>query len=309
MKDFFPFDKGSLMACFGGEAVIANNVQPSPEFSDFQKCRLEPDGKISGEGVYKSWSIEGGALFLHDVRGTAICEFNGAEIRNGTAYATGERLLSASMKGFSRCIMYPFVPVTNMKLKIAVSSHADYHQETVPRLLRSLKRNGFESDDILVVVGGSAPWVDTVDGVKTVHVEENKMGWTAAQTACHTDGADYWLFLHDTCEATNDFGELLGQVDVGVMYDVIRFSRDKRHDIGIFSSDFLLRNQDALDGRPDKIGPNLFGAAKMISLAEEKRSTLKVKDVYGLGMERDVVLYAGIGIKKYAGREATGGRP
>lgn len=137
----FPFEDG-VPGWIGQELTIAKNLQPSPVMRPFERVVLDTSGKVNGSEKLQSWKVNNGVLELLDGKSNILYEFNGAEIRNGTMYAVGESLLEASFNGFARCAIYPFRPITELRFKIAISSHRDYCEHTLPRLLRSLERVG-----------------------------------------------------------------------------------------------------------------------------------------------------------------------
>jgi hypothetical protein len=323
MFDFgFPFTTENVIdGLVGKEMVIADNVVPGswvhPQgrmvlTSELPERLIGIGYAVESETGVSSWRVDSGVLHLMDERGSDLYRLDGVEVRSGSVYATGENLRSASTGGLLRCVVYPFRSILDVRLKVAISSHVDYCEETVPRLIRSLLRYGIERDQIMVAVAGDKKErSEMVMGVQHHYVEKGKMGWTAWQ---FVDGAaDYWLFLQDTCEATVDFGDRLAEVDIGIAYDMVRLANDKRHDLGFFSATFVSDEISGGNERPDAIGPRLISRARLISMvggaSNGGTSQLKDKDVYGRGTKRKVLLYGDMGLKKYAGSVTTGGTP
>jgi len=225
----FPFTEESVKRRFvGKELIVAKNHIPSPVMEETARIILtdKPVGdghyKVEQSGTIKTWRVSDGVLFLCGAREKNMFVFNGSEVMNASHYAVGESLCEASLTGFMRVVLYPFRPITEVNLRVAISTHKDYHESTVDRLVKTLKRTGIKSEDILVVVA-EGEGCDFARDAEYVCASRGRFGYTAIDHL--PEGADYWLLLNDTCEATADFGIQLKRVDIGIQYDVIRWTR------------------------------------------------------------------------------------
>ena len=101
------------------------------------------------------------------------------------------------------------------QIRFAISTHVNYCALTIPHLLESLVTlNGVLPETILVAVGGSdKEYTEIREGVEWRYVTHNSFDHTAliAVTEANLD-ADWWCYLHDTCEAGARFLEILTSI-------------------------------------------------------------------------------------------------
>jgi len=116
----------------------------------------------------------------------------------------------------------------------------------------------------------------------------------------------YWLLLHDTCEVTDNFLNGIEDIDVGLNPDFILLA--KTMDLGIYSSSFVQSLMPTIiSNEATKIRRIMKDSAKIwIEGSDVKR--LQSKDVYGMGVKRQVQLLE-TGIKKYVQQSISGARP
>ena len=294
MSISLPFEKQEFAKSFGGKKmVLARNILPS--------VKVESIGQIVfGENAYFGdlkglFAVEDGQLTMSDEWGKPLYSFRGAETRNGSTFMVGEPHMEAHFSGFVRCLLYEYKPLSSFK--VCVSTHKDYTADTMPRLLRSLARAKVSKDDIIVVVGGTGESKETVvDGVKTILIKENYDGLTAL-TALSQDYSGYWLLLHDTCEAMDDFKDRMAKLDVGLNIDLLTVAGD----IGLYSSAFVKRllSLKAIELNADVSMIRRLDHCRLWSDCETGSRHVATKDVYGTGTQRDVLYLDDIGVKKY----------
>jgi len=251
------------------------------------------------------WDVDGGALLVLDQKDRVLHRLDGLEAGYGGCRIVGEDVTSASSKGFARVAIWPYEPL-GTDFSVAVSSHVDYHEQTMPRLLKSLARAGVESGDVEVVVCGARkdPREEERDGVRFVFVPWDMQGF--AGLAAEGKGNKYVLLLHDTCSVDEGFAERVMAVDVGVPHDIILASND--NEIGLYSS-WLTGQLSLEDAKPKGFMKRLRQIARSWSVMEGARRSLGEKDVYGGGVKREVVAYDGLGVRKFFGVSESGGRP
>ena len=264
---------------------------------------------ISKEEV--RWEVDDEALHLRDERGSKTHLINGIEVCKGVKYFTGETYRVSSCGGQLRMLLYERKSLGD-DFHIVISSHVDYETETLPRLIRSLHREGIPDEKITVVVAGSHRGSATmVKGYKRVAFEGNFMGCTglAYMMGHHEIEENNILLLHDTCEADIGFKDKIENLDVGLPYEVI----SGHLEIGVWSRAFLERMKDIEGMNLNVISTyQVYNALiDMCVLAKNlgEGNFLRAKDVYGTGIKRQVMELPLLGIKKYLGGSMTGGRP
>lgn len=285
--------------------VLARNVFPATKMEYVTSVTFKGDGTYDG-GITGLWEIKDGQLVMSDVWKKPMFFFRGAETRNGSVFLTGEPLMEARVSGFVRSVLYPSKQLGD-NFRICISSHADYMDDTIPRLLRSLSRLSFPKDRVLIVVGGvKEPIAEVVDGWSRRSVTQNFDGYTALAelVANPVDFDGYWLLLHDTTEVSETFLSVMQNIDVGLNYDMlIRYA-----EIGLYSSAFirLLGAQNAFNVKVIKKDCLSDFSSLWCELNSTSNTHAATKDVYGTGTQRDVIYLGDFGIKKF--RRVKGAR-
>jgi hypothetical protein len=258
------------------------------------------------------WEIQDGVVNLLDDKDSVIHCIDSIEIKNGTVFLSGEAMKEHGRHNSVRTVLYEKKELGSDFL-VAIASHVDYEEKTLPRLIRSLDREGIPEDRVLVFIGGSqAEEPKTQEkGYIRIPVEGNYLGCTALSYLISDTEIefDYVVVMHDTCEVTSGFAEKIASIDIGLPYDLI----EGRFELGLWSKSFLemLRGLDGfkLEGVG---GYDIFGFIKGLSRLYRKcaeAKTLRSKDVYGTGINRAVLEFEDLGVKKYSGAKKTGGRP
>jgi len=298
----------SAASVSGMTMMMSRNIMPSSKM-DFVGCvTFSADGTYSGD-MSGLWEAKGGQILLSDSWKKPMFAFCGAETRNGSTFLIGDTFLEAHVSGFVRSVLYEAKPLGD-NFRICVSSHKDYAGETVPRLLRSLSRIAFPKERVLVVVGGSDECKShSPEDWPHLHVTHNQDGYTAmvALASNMPDFDGYWLLLHDTMEATDDFATKIAAIDIGLNYDMIsRYS-----EIGLYSSSFirLLNSNHVFDNKAVK-KESISAISRMSSeLSGGENQHAATKDVYGTGTKRDVIYLKDFGLKKFRRVKGAGAKP
>lgn len=251
------------------------------------------------------WEVVDGVLIVLDERMSPVYVVNSVEVANNKAFLSGEMPRSAS-----RMVMYEKQNLET-NFQIFVSSHATYEEVAVPRLIRSLVREGVPMEQVTVVVGGCEEEGLAVveQGYTRVALVENLMGCTALSylaTQSFDMPADYALVLHDTCEVVPGFRQTISQLDVGLPYDLVEGMRE----ISLWSKGFLKRiaGTSCLAASPYEIF-TMVNAMCRLNRKVGQPNLLRSRDVYGAGVKRDVLELPELGVRKFAGHAMTGGRP
>ena len=263
---------------------------------------------VPGENGVK-WKVDEGRLSLLSDRESVTNVIDSVEIANNVAFLSGKECGTGR-----RFILYER-SFLGTDFQVVISSHVDYESMTVNRAVRSLLREGVPAERITVVVGGSPedmPMETTGAGYRRLQVTSNLMGCTGL--APLIDGrvdvlSSYALLMHDTCEVSPGFGETIKKVDVGLPYDLVEGTLE----IGLWSGSFLKRL-----GSVNGLGVNSTPTHKLFYLLSDicnlscmcdAPKELRSRDVYGTGNIRKVTEIAELGIRKYTGAKAVGGRP
>lgn len=301
-----PFTHESIREQFCGKAIVMyRNELTSPKYRRIGGITLTEDGAVTGDGI-DGWEAGGGILFLLN-QGQVKYRIDSLEVTNGVAHAMGEALHEAHSL-YSKIVLSIKQPP---QFSICISSHVDYYETTIPRLLKSLRRVGIAGETLIVVTDPAKrpeplPELPAFEGmdVTVKQVGINRHGFTALmESHCQTP---YWLLLHDTCEVVKAFPEGLADADVGLSPDFILLADTM--DLGFYSSLFIDAMKDTMrNERPDKVRRRLKDSAN-IWVEGPDIQRLPAKDVYGGGTKREVHLLD-IGIKKYVQSKLDGAKP
>lgn len=192
-------------------------------------------------------------------------------------------------------------------IKFAINSHISQDIKVVDNLIYSLvKTNNVNPSNILVVIGGcDTPSRETKNGVIHQYVDHNSFDHTALISIIEEGyESDYWLCLHDTCEAGKNFYNNL------MKHPKSKFSAILEEgwlNMGLFSKEFIQENK--------KYILNLKNCNKMQAILSEQiysrlgdpsfinsraRTQLRGKaDIYNDGVERLIIYFADLDLYKY----------
>lgn len=307
-----PFDENVLSEYFGSTLVLSKNNAYSSLFETIKEIVLVKDGSAKG---IDSWEIHDGSLRLCEDGGLRY-EFCSTETKNGCVYAVGRDVLESSANGVSRVILHRKSFIASTDVGVCASSHADYEKATLPRLFKSLKRNGFNMNNVFAVVGGDFKTagetnIDPEYKVKVIRQKPNYMGFTAFSELSDFGALHYWLLLHDTCDVTDGFTEKIKTLDIGLNPDIILFSHPKeKSEIGIYSSDFIKKCGLPTQGvKGHEFLDVLISRAKIVVALNATTKKETERDVYGMGNKRETILFHSLGIRKYKGKVVVNGKP
>jgi len=288
----------------GKKLSVGINNLPTPDVEIMGFAILGDGGSMESD-VASKWEVTDSVLELQDERGKVIYRFSGALASNGSLFLSGDSLRDASLNGFTRTIMYPFVSVGD-NFGVLVSSHADYYQNgPVDLLITSLIRHGISEERIRVVVAGSRDDSEE-EQPGHLHIEGNHFGFSGLSGL--DDSYPYWMLLHDTCEVMGDFKEKSSLIDVGLNYDSILFTPEKHNGVGLYRTDFV-NEINWSEVRGDRLFDHIKNSSKLRMLlggrANSGMASQGKRDVYGNGTLRKVFYLESIGIKKYSSDSLT----
>jgi hypothetical protein len=311
MKIELPFQDSILNDMAGKTMILAENHRNEPFFRPVKELHITFAGECQ-----KGWRFEvsdGTLKLLRDEK--PVCLFNGLETRKDVVYMVGYWTNEESRHGFDRVTMYEKRLLTTDACGVCVSSHAGYEKDAIPVLLQSLKKAKFDSSKVLIVVGGdprNEGKEETRDGIRVVRTGSDAMGFVAVPEAGKTEGPEYWLLVHDTCEFEKDFVEKLATVEVGLSPDIVLLMpADRKNEMGFYSAKFLKSvSVSVAEVMPGLLFPMFMNKASIVmTLKDGKTEVMGDKDVYGTGNVRKIVRMPAAGIRKFVGKSARGGRP
>jgi hypothetical protein len=307
----FPFTKESVQAELCQRLVAYRNEYPTTKYSRKAIFRMFEDGTITGHPNWSAWEVEDGILYILDARGQRSYRIDSLETANGVVYPMGESLREAK-SAFSKFVISPVIHPTKM-FRVAISSHKDYYETTVPYLLKSLKRVGLAANAHVAVADITKRWQPLAalpaafDGLNITmnQVKLDRYGYTALLDIPLDDDTPYWLLLHDTCEVTQEFGEKIMETDFGLHPDYILLGEGL--EIGFYSTEFIKKVRSTIKTQtPAHIGRDIETHANKW-IAGRPLEVLPEKDVYGTGNKR-LVRKLEVGIKKFSQGKASGAK-
>lgn len=309
----FPFEIHTVLETLVNKTlVLSANVQNSNEFKTIRDVILLPNGKI--EGNTGKWDVCGGVLRLLSDDGHLITEFRTLETRNNCVYAVGRNVLEPD--GVSPRPILHIKKTISTNFGVCISSHTNYEDIAVPRILRSLEGDGFDMSKVVVVIGNDAKnnhsvGIDPKTHVMTVRERNDIFGMTALGNASKNYNVPYWLILHDTCEVSNGFSENIANFDVGLNPDmVILRPLDEKVEMGLYESKFALALENMPSGtRPFDYFDIATKRANVVSVLNIPFKKEPERDVYGKGIKRETVNFKDLGLKKYRAKQADIRKP
>lgn len=294
MKFELPFSADTVPSMLCRTLVISENHHGDAMFREVRRVDVKSGGDID-QGYFE---VVNGVLRLVDRQGL-YAEFFGLESRNGVIFATGKLAQTISKDGRNRVVLHERVSLTEKNFGICVSSHVSYEKSTLPVLLDSIRKSGFDMARVVVVVGGyKGAKTAEIEVAKVVYQEANGQGFGGLMAV--TGNYPYWLMIHDTCEAERSFVSSVGDVDIGLCPDVIRLRTDKEDWTGFYRTKFVQEIKKEIEAKPELAESVIKQLAQVVSVVPGRVVEAGVKDVYGTGNRR-VVEKMPVGIRKYRG--------
>lgn len=275
--------------------TLSANRQGKPFFETEMSFTASANGDLTGLG---HWYLDKGILSFTGQSEKAVCEFDGLETRNGAVYAVGRFVKWAGRQENIRAVLHENKCVKD-SFAVCVSSNKSYADKTLPVLLESLCNAKVPKDRVFVIVNGTSSESEVMGFRCFPSKDESKLGLCALHSLCPVAEHNYWLLLHDTCEATIDFVDEVGKVDVGLNPDIVLVRSGL--EIGLYSSDFLLSHgKMVLDtNQPYATAWNqLLKMARTVVLRKNKSTFIGERDIYGNGVRRKIESL-GMGIVKF----------
>ena len=313
MSITFPFTEDSVEEFFNCDMAIARRALPRGTVDVI--CT----GKFTNEGTWNNdyqYAVQNGAISLLSHRNKRFFTFNSLMVENNVVFIGGEDCLAVSDKQHMQAAMY-FKKPLGLNFHVVISSHVDYAADTLPRIIRSLKRYGVEKDRITVVVGGAKAVEKTeLADYNRIDITDNQMGCTGLVPVLRgllEVKEDYLFLMHDTCEVLEGFTAKMSDVDVGFPCDIISAAAGVGFEIGLWSTRFLAElSEFEMPNLVNEKNPYLT-ANQMRQFANAHRvlgdmNAGRSKDVYGTGGMRQVFEYTAVPMKKYVGKKTAGGR-
>ena len=197
--------------------------------------------------------------------------------------------------------------------KIVITSHIKSYQTTVPLLINSLTRNNFDSEKILLVIGGNENKSEsTYLNCQTVFVDHNSFDHTGLIEILEgKHKSDYWFSSHDTCIAGPNFIRFLRNYKP--KKDYVSMTEMGWLNMGLFKNSYLERNKEYIF--------SLKNCSKIRAILSERVFTrledydyfirdnncirsLENENIYNDDKKRNVLYFKGLDFYKYQSYEA-----
>lgn len=305
----FPFEKQAVLETMTDRPlIVSSNYLGAKEFFFTKEISLLPNGNISDGN---RWEVINGVLRFLNHSGQLIVEFRMMETRNGCVYAVGKDVVASS----ARTILHIKKPIMD-SFGICISSSFHYEKIAIPRILKSLEGDGFDMNNVAIVIGNDAKndrkiGVNSETGVLEIRRKNDVFGMTALGNVPDISARPYWLLLHDTCEVTNGFTKSVSGLDIGLNPDmVVLRPLNEKVEFGLYKADFAAKMGDMpLDVKPFDYFGIVVQKAEIITILNASLKKEPEKDVYGKGIRRETLHFPSVGIKKYQAKEADVKRP
>lgn len=128
-------------------------------------------------------------------------------------------------------------------VRVVIATHHDYHEKTMPDLLKSLVDMAHvPAEAILVVCGGEDNRRhECIEGVEWVFVAHNSFEYTALIEVIEGEHmAEEWYLLHDTCYVGPNFWHMVQALPRG--FDYVSADQNAWTNIGLYRGDFLRKH-------------------------------------------------------------------
>jgi len=292
MKFDIPFTNDTIQMFHGKTLVVSSHNRNESLFRASQTITVKSGGDFDG----RYFEVSDGILRMLNKDGL-FAEFSGIATIKGIVYATGDLATSIPCNGFNHATLHERILLDKSQFGICISSHTNYAPTTLPVLLSSLRKAGYDMSKTIVVVGGyKGDKTETLEGAKIIYEENNGQGF-GGLTAISSE-FPYWLLLHDTCEASRGFLNEFPEIDIGLSPDVVRLREDTNDWMGFYATDFILKKKDEV-ARSPKISLNVISqTARIVSVIPGKVIISGEKDVYRTGCRR-IVESLPIGMRKF----------
>ncbi len=192
-------------------------------------------------------------------------------------------------------------------IKFAINSHISQDVKVLDNLIYSLiNLNKINPSNILVIVGGCEESKrETKNGVIYQFVTHNSYDHTAIITIVEEGyESDYWMCLHDTCEAGKNFYNNLLKHPKS---DFSAILEEGWLNMGLFAKNFIEKNKNYILRLKNCNKMQAILSEQMYSrmgdpsfINSRARTQLKGKtDIYNDGVERLIIYFADLDLYKY----------
>jgi hypothetical protein len=133
-----------------------------------------------------------------------------------------------------------------MNIKICITSHHSFSNQTFPIIVPSLISSGIESKNIFFIEGGhTSRSIDITDNINYIKTNHNSIEYTGLiDIAEYSMESDYWIMLHDTCRVGKNFKSLIQNIPHGS--DKVALKRWPSMSIGAYKYTYLKKQCDRL---------------------------------------------------------------
>jgi len=279
----------------GRELILCSNLITQNSYYYSSAFTLKEDGTTN---IGLKWNVENDALRILSKTGQLLYSFAGIESKNGSLYAVGCEHLQVNSRSYHRVTLHLASAITaNKTFCIGISTHKNYYEKTVPKLVKSLLKQGFPASNIFPVAGGfDKKGIITLNDTTITCIPGNWHGFTVLQV--FPAGFDYMLLMHDTTEVMDGFPEAVYGTDMGINWDISLAVENI--EMGFYSADFVKRLTDDIWKLPKHLRfEAILQQARMFAVYGSTLTALGNRDVYGNGVRRTITEISGLGLKKY----------
>lgn len=134
-----------------------------------------------------------------------------------------------------------------MKLKIAVNTTATHSHRSIPLILNSLNRIGFNNDDIFIIEGGhNERTVDYLNSTTYIKTNHNSIDYNGLVEIVEQElEAEYWFYIHDTVIAGEKLKDLLfNKLDTNFKKMALYSVSSGSMNMGVYSYQYLLKHKN-----------------------------------------------------------------
>lgn len=275
-----------------------------------EPLRFAEDGGVSHHR-FDEWEIADGVLELRSA--SQSWPLVGLRMVGDVPCAFGHSEADGRM-----CVLWPQARLADSGLswKCVVSSHAEYAEVTLPRLLRQLAPHVPPERTGVWIGGADERRTSRRHGVEVHEVEHASHTYTALIEAATVADCDYVLLVPDTCQPLRGFGKRLDDLEFGLHWDVLYAVRGDdgapRSPVGFYRVGWLRQIADCLNemkgldrSRLDKVTrrplPSKAGVWGFIDGAANAGDvSMGRKDVFGSGRARRGRRFSSIGLVKHS---------
>ena len=308
----FPFDPQAFAVNSAGQTFVmaerGKGIVGEKEVSVLEEFRLVSQNQ---------WEVEDGQLVISK-NSERVAVFDSLSYQNGSYFFSGY-----SYPDNKPVMLWNHRPLLEQDPNwgVLIASSFGSYQSSLKRLIYSLKSQLPLSRVTIYISGAPENKTDTFMGCPAVFTIKSAREFTPLIEVAQNPQsfASYLFLLHDTCEVNSGFASLVGNLDVGLNFDVVLAMRGgantQTFNLGLYRRDFLVksvvylnglyeRNLEEIRRNQQQIIRELIWRAKLVcflgdSADGESVAALGKRDVYGTGEQRQALHFRKCAVVKH----------